>query len=163
MLVPLGLQRFRLIECLGGNNARLPGWFDFAPGEDMFAAYRTYVARLASEWAHDDDDLVVRLVAAARLLAGERDAARVLVDRLPRVPIVLDHGAGFCPVAPFHALSTALPLPPPLADSKRWLAGTPEQAALRTWLDEHLDKLEWHDVDAVYRFPSEGRRDTSAQ
>jgi hypothetical protein len=42
----------------------------------------------------------VTLLAAARLLSGDAEAARVIVDCLPAEQPKLDHGAGFCMVAP---------------------------------------------------------------
>jgi hypothetical protein len=52
---------------------------------------------------------------------------------------------------PLYALSTALPLPANLMDTNRWVARTPEQTALRTWLAEHRNKLQWAEADGVYR------------
>src|SRR5688572_3016445 len=126
-LSSLGFQRLRLLECLGGNNPRLPGYFSGPTDEDVLSAFRQYVIRLSRQWAAEADPLTVSLLAAARLLTGDLSAAHVVVDHLPAQPVKLDHGAGYCLVTPLVALSTALPLPPELADTTRWLAGTPEQ------------------------------------
>jgi hypothetical protein len=150
-LAPLGLQRLRLLECLGGNDLRLPGYFVPPEDVDVFAAFRLHVERLSRSWASERDPVVVSLLAAARLLTGDLAAADVILDHLPATPIELDHGAGICLVAPLFALSTSLPLPEPLTDTRRWVAGSPDQARLRGWLAEHRRDLRWADADAQYR------------
>jgi hypothetical protein len=70
---------------------------------------------------------------------------------LPAQAIELDHGAGICLVMPLYALSTALPLPATLRETKHWVQGSPEQAALRAWLAEHREKLQWAETEGVYR------------
>jgi hypothetical protein len=91
---PLGLQRLRLLECLGGNSPRLPGYFVPPDGVDILTAFRLYVERLSESWASERDAVVVSLLAAARLLTGDLAAADVVLDNLPATPIKLDHGAG---------------------------------------------------------------------
>jgi hypothetical protein len=149
-LSPLGTQRLRLLECLGGNNPRAPGYFIPEGDADVLGAFRHYVQRLSGQWAAETDDLTVSLLAAARLLTGDLSAAGVIVDHLPAKPTKLDHGAGICLVMPLHALSTALPLPRELVDTSRWLAGSPEQAALAAWLAEHREDLRWAEAEGVY-------------
>jgi hypothetical protein len=152
-LSALGSQRLRLLDCLGGNNPRLPGYFDRPAEQDVLSAFRRYVVRLSEQWAAEADPLTVSLLAAARLLTGDLAAADVVLDHLPEQPAKLDHGAGYCLVAPLFALSTALPLPSEVADTSRWLAGTPEQAAIRAWLADHQHQLQWVEADATYRLP----------
>lgn len=149
-LQPLGLQRLRVLACLGGDMPGAPGYFAPAPGADVFAAFREHVAALSRRWAAGDDPSVAALLAAARLLCGDLTAAETILDHLPAAPIERDHGAGFCLVLPFHALATALPLPRVLAETRRWLAGSAEQAALRAWLAAHCDRLRWVEAEAVY-------------
>jgi hypothetical protein len=149
-LSPLGTQRLRLLECLGGNDRRLSGYF--APGAgDIFTEFREYVRGLSARWEREDDPITVSLVAAARLLTGDLSAADVIVDHLPARATKLDHGAGICLVAPLHATSASLPLPTDLIDTSRWLAGSQEQVALRAWLAQHRDRLRWDEVAAAYR------------
>ena len=150
-LQPLGLQRLRALDCLGGNMPRAPGYFELADGDDIFAAFRAHVERLSRDWASASDPATVTLLATARLLAGDLAAAAVILDHLPPQPIKLDHGAGKCLVLPFHALAAVLPWPKDLADTQRWLAGSAEQTALRAWLAEHRDTLRWLEADGVYR------------
>jgi hypothetical protein len=38
ILAPLGLQRLRILDCLGGNEPRAPGYFDVQSGVDIFTA-----------------------------------------------------------------------------------------------------------------------------
>lgn len=149
-LAPLGRQRLRILDCLGGNNRWAPGYFEPDADTDIRIEFGRYVARMCAEWAGDADRMVHSLLAAARVLTGDLAAALVIVDGLPRAPIALDHGAGICVTAPMHALSAAVPLPSWLAETSRWLAGSPEQDALRAWLTEHSGHLRWVDADGVY-------------
>jgi hypothetical protein len=151
-LSPLGFQRLRMLHCLGGNSPRAPGYF-VAEGEiDVFTALRRHVQRLSQEWGAAADPLTQPLLATARLLTGDLSAAGMILDHLPIEAARLDHGAGFCLVAPLHALSAALPLPRELADTTRWLAGSREEEAIRAWLSEHGKDLQWVETDGVYRF-----------
>jgi hypothetical protein len=93
---------------------------------------------------------MISLLAAGRLLTGDVAAADVIVDRLPAEAYRLDHGAGICWVTPQYALSAALPLPENLKDTSGWLAGSDMQAALRTWLAGHRDRLRWFEVEGLY-------------
>ena len=136
-LAPLGSQRLRLLDCLGGNNRFAPSYFSPPSGVDVVEAFASYVAELSARWASETDPLAMSLLAAARLLTGDASAARVIVNRLPPTCPKLDHGAGFCLIVPQQALTATLPLPPELADTRRWLADSPEQSALRSWLDQH--------------------------
>jgi hypothetical protein len=149
-LSPLGLQRLRVLDCLGGNSPHAPGYFAPAADGNIFDAFGNYVAQVSQQWAAASDAATVSLIAAARLLTGDLAAADVIVDHLPAKAFKLDHGAGICQVAPLYALSTALPLPADLKDTRRWLAGSAEQSALRTWLAEHRDKVRWIEADGVY-------------
>lgn len=150
-LLPLGSQRLRALECLGGSSPQAPGYFAPAADVDIFDAFRRHVAQLSQQWAAETDPMTVSLLAAGRLLCGDLAAADIILDHLPAQAIKRDHGAGSCLVLPVHALATALPLPPTLADTRRWLAGSAEQAAVRAWLHEHRDALHWVEADGVYR------------
>lgn len=150
LLSPLGLQRLRVLDCLGGNSPHAPGYFTPPADGDIFNAFSCYVAQVSPQWATASDSSTISLLAAARFLTGDLVAAHVIIDQLPANAFKLDHGAGFCLVAPLHALSDALPLPADLKDTRRWVAGSVEQAALRAWLSEHRDKLRWVEADGVY-------------
>jgi len=136
---------------LGGNSPHAPGYFVPAADVDIFSAFRQYVELLSEHWAAESDPHAVSLVAAARLLTGDLSAAGVILDHLPAKATKLDHGAGICLVMPLFALSTALPLPGDLTDTRRWLAGSAEQTALRSWLTEHRDDLRWVEAAGEYR------------
>jgi len=153
-LAPLGIQRLRLLDCLGGNTPRAPGYFAPPADADIFAAFRDYAAQMSQQWGSRSDPLTVSLLAAARLLAGDVGAAEPIIERFPARPVVLDHGAGICTVMPLYALHSALPLPPELAQTRLWLAGSSEQAALRAWLAEHRAKLRWSEAEGVYEVKS---------
>jgi hypothetical protein len=150
-LSPLGFQRLRLLDCLGGNNSRAPGHFVAEGDADVFSAFRGYAQRLSHQWAAETDPLTLSLLAAARLLTGDLSAAGAILDHLPSKATRLDHGAGFCLVVPLQALSAVLPLPRELADTTRWLLGSPEEGAIRAWLSDHGNDLRWMEADGVYR------------
>ena len=152
-LLPLGYQRLRLLGCLGGDSPFTPGYFEPAPGTDIYEAFRHYVARMSQAWAAETDRMTISLLAAARVLIGDLYAASIIVDHLPAKPFKLDHGAGYCVVMPQTVLCTSLPLPAELTDINRWLAGSEVQTALRNWLKQHSGKLLWHENKGVYHFP----------
>ena len=135
-LAPLGLQRFRVLDCLGGTDPRSPGYLERPPATDVFAAFRSHVQMLSRRWDNRHEQ-TTRLLAAARVLIGDLGAADVILDRLPATAYRLDHGHGHCNVADIYALSVALPLPATLKDTTRWLAGSGEQAGLRSWLSSY--------------------------
>ena len=149
-LAPLGLQRLRLLDCLGGNSPKAPGYFDPSGDSEVFAAFAAYISDLSSRWATDSDPLFISLLAAGRLLTGEIAAANVIVEHLPTKAFKTDHGAGYCVIAPLQALKAALPLPAELTDIVHWIAGSPEQAALSEWLSEHTNTLRWSEAEGVY-------------
>jgi hypothetical protein len=156
-LAPLGPQRLRISSCLGGDMPRLPQYFDPSPDEDVFAAFRAFIARVAQSTQTASDALTRSLVGAGRLLTGDLSGAGEIIDHLPIQPPTLDHGAGYCLVAPVQALAAALPaLPPELRDTSRWLSGSSEQAALRQWLERHRGALTWDEPRAVYVLSGEG-------
>ena len=151
-LAPLGLQRLRIASCLGGDVPRLAQYFDPVPGEDVFAAFRAFVARMALSTQAATDASTRSLIGAARLLAGDLSGADEVIAHLPLQPPARDHGAGYCRVAPAQALAAALPaLPAELRDTTRWLAGSNAQSALREWLKRHRAGLSWDENRAIYR------------
>ena len=150
-LLPLGYQRLRLLACLGGDIPSAPGYFNPSSDADLFSAFRDYVARLSQRWSKETDPLSISLLAAARLLTGDLDAAMTILDHLPAKAVKLDHGAGYCVVMPQTALHTALPLPSTLADINLWLVGSPEQDQLRGWLTANRPRLVWDETDGIYR------------
>jgi hypothetical protein len=154
-LSPLGTQRLRLLDCLGGSTPRAPGYFAPPADANIFAAFHDHVAQMSRQWGSQSDPLTVSLLAAARLLIGEVDAAELIIDRFPARAVKLDHGAGICTVMPLYSLHSALPLPRELAETRLWLAGSPEQAALRAWLVEHRATLRWIEAEGVYKVQSD--------
>lgn len=149
-LLPLGLQRLRLLDCLGGTNPHASGYFQPAAGTDIFTAFHHYVTYLTHAWATESDPTTISLLAAARFLTGDLAAAAVILDHLPVEAAKLDHGAGICLVMPLYALKTGLPLPAELTETNRWLAGSADQAALRAWLAENGHRLFWIEAAGVY-------------
>lgn len=152
-LSPLGLQRLRLLDCLGGNSQRARGYFDPPPDSGIFSAFATHVRNLSVQRAGKVEPLTVSLLAAGRLMTGDITAARTIVDHLPVAAFEPDHGAGYCVTAPLDTLNAALPLPEDLRDTRRWTAGSPEQERLHAWLDRHERQLCWLEEGGVYVLP----------
>lgn len=149
-LAPLGTQRLRVLDCLGGNAEHAPGYFALSAEADVFAEFRGYVARIAERWGAEADPSTASLIGAARLLIGDLDGAGAIIDHLPVTAVRLDHGAGYCLVVPIASLRSALPLPETLQDTGRWIRGSAAQAALRGWVDDHRDRLRWDERSGVY-------------
>lgn len=149
-LAPLGLQRFRLLDCLGATQPRSAGYLAPDPAVDPFLAFRSHIAALSRLWAAEPHEQTASLLAAARLLSGDLAEADAIIDRFPARPYEPDHGHGYCNVAHLNALSAALPLPVELKDVPRWVAGSRDQTALRAWLTEHRKRLRWVETDGVY-------------
>jgi hypothetical protein len=163
-LKPLGFHRLRVLDCLGGNDERVGRsfppvgrYFVPAPDENIFDAFRAWVAQESKRGAETTAAFWILLLAAGRLLTGDLTAADVILSHLPAEPYKTDHGAGYCYLAPLEALRDALPLPAELRNTVRWvlrwLEGSPEQAAVRAWLVEHRDMLRWVEVDGLYVLP----------
>ena len=147
----LGVQRLRILDCIGGNDTRSGRRFEPETGADVFDAFRSFVGATAPLWKDETHPVHVSTMAAAQLLSGNISSADVIVNLLPDRPYKLDHGAGRCLVAAIYALKNALPLPAELVNTDRWIAGSPEQAALRTWLNQNRDRLRWMEVEGEYR------------
>ena len=162
LLSVLGPQRGRILQHLGGNEPNLPGYFKLSPDTEILEAFDHHVRELSRKWAAEADSAVVSLLAAGRLLSGDLSAADTILDHLPTKPFKTDHGAGIALVMPLHAMRGALPLPPELVDTNRWIERSSEQATLREWLFQHRRQLSWIKVEGVYRFDIRGRNSTAA-
>jgi hypothetical protein len=150
-LALLGRERLRISSCLGGDVPRLPQYFAPSPDEDVFAAFRVFVDGMARRTQRATDALTRSLIGAGRLLTGELSGADEVIAHLPIEPYAREHGAGYCLAAPAEALAAALPLPPELRDTARWLAGSIQQGALLEWLSRHQRRLIWDEARAIYR------------
>ncbi len=149
---PLGRPRLRVLDCIGGNDEFGIGEFDPDASGSLLNSFRLYVLAAVAKWDNIGTDPVhLSNMAAARMLIGDLDAAGRILDLLPEKAFKLDHGAGRCIIAANLALRAALPLPPELQETKRWTAGSPEQAALREWLAQHRGRLRWMETEGVYR------------
>lgn len=147
---PLGLRRNLLLDCLGGHTPQAPGFLNFMAEVDVFAAFRSHIHELSCVVAFQSDHLTALLLATGRLLTGDLNAADVILDQLPARAPRLRFGQRYCLLMPFRTLSAVLPLPPELAEPDLWLAGSQEQAALRSWLAEHRSALRWAETEGVY-------------
>lgn len=149
-LAPLGHMRLRIVGCLGGDMPSLPQYLKLAPGETAFEAFRRFVAHMTQICSADRDPATRGLIGAARLLVGELTGADEILEHLPPTAVTLDQGAGYCRVLPARALQAALPLPESLRQAPSVLAGSREQAELRTWLEGHERSLVWEEPRGAY-------------
>jgi hypothetical protein len=150
-LSQLGVQRLRILGCLGGDTRQLPQYFDPQPGENVLEAFERFVERMVRQHGGEQaDSLTISLLATGRLLSGDLSGADDILDHLPAAPPQRDHGAGHCLNAGAAALSAVLPLPAAWSDSSRWLAGSPERAELQRWLEAHRAELTWRRAEGVY-------------
>lgn len=155
---PLGTTRLTVLACLGGDMPASPGFFAPAPGEEIFAAFARHVATLVTRFGPDENPLSRSLLGAARLVVGDLTGADAILDHLPPAPYPRDHGAGRCLTVPQRTMVAVLPLPPALAGSAAWLAGSATQRELRDWLAAHRGALRWSEPSCVYRFEVAGGR-----
>ena len=151
MMEQLGFQRRRVIACLYGNMPSYGHLFSVEDHETVFDAFRRFVLETDARWSTDTDPLRLSLVAVGQLLSGHLPASQRVLDLLPDQPYALEHGAGWCQTLPVKAFKTALPVPGNLDDTDRWLAGSPEQSALREWLTQHHGKLNWIEAEGRYQ------------
>jgi len=152
ILKPLGFHRNRLLSCLGADLPYALFFFQSDPEADPFTAYRTFVEELSAQWAAASDRATLTILAAARLLYGDLSAAGIIVDHFPQRPIRTDRDAGICLLSPHYALAATLPLPEALRDISAWLAASPQQTALRSWIEEHATNLHWNQPAGIYEF-----------
>jgi len=152
-LNPLGRERLRILDCLAGLQFRRSHRFNPPEGSDFFTAYREYMAGLLWLWAEVKDPLWISVAAAGRLLCGDISAADIILDHLSPQPF-MPRGVGYCRASAVWAMAHVLPIPRSLKEGnffeQRWLAGSPVQAELRTWLDAHRDKLRWDEKRGLY-------------
>lgn len=144
----LGFHRSRLLACLGVDLSESPVFHE----SDPFTLYRDFVEDLTLRWTAATDRATISLLAAARVLYGDLGAALIVIDHFPQRPIRTDRDAGICLLSPFYALATALPLPEALRDTSAWLAGSPQQTVLRSWIEEHAGRLRWNEPSGFYEF-----------
>lgn len=149
LLAPLGM-RLRVLDCLGGNMKGLEGYFEPSQSEDIHTAFHLYVKHLSSTWATQTDEHLLALLAAARFMCGEINAAKEILSYLPKAPIRLDHGAGYCFATPFYTLSAALPLPQDLSHAIHWIKGSNTEALLQQWIIDHTSLLYWNEIKGIY-------------
>jgi hypothetical protein len=149
-LAPLGLLRLRILSCLGGDTHVMPQYFATpGPDEDLFAAYRAFVRDMVERVRGEED--AYSLVAAARLVTGDLSAADDILNTLRAERFEPEHNTGFCVVIASTALGQVLPLPQEIAKPQpNYVAGSAEEAALRTWLAAHRDRLTWNEVEGLY-------------
>ena len=115
--LPLGINRFRILDCMGGNDNHSPDFFQAAPGQDIVEAFEDHFRRLCRKEGYLSHRGTRLLLTAARLLSGDMTAADVIIDELPVERIRLDHGSGYCKTAHLVALAAAVPLPKELQDT----------------------------------------------
>lgn len=158
-LEPLGPHRLRLLSCCMADRPNLPGYLPPPPpNADLLVVFRDYAKRMSALMGEDEGPLATALVAALRMMAGERAAIAVILDNLPTERVVLDQGAGYCMIAPYGALRAALPLPADFPDAYALVEGSQAQARLRAWLEENGDALHWDEAAGAWKVEVIDRR-----
>ncbi len=147
----LGPLRGQVLWCLGGNWEGHPGFFRLNDAPDVVLAYERHLDALGELWRDTTDDITKLLLSAGRLLCGFPAEAEVLIAHVSDAEGMNPHAKGRCILMPFRVCAAALPLPEALRDTRRWIAGSAEQAALWSWLAEHRDRLIWDRAEGVYR------------
>jgi len=138
---PLGTLRCRILVCMGADNPRSAAFFDPPADQSISKCLYQHLLRLHQTFA---DDPYSRIFVAAGLLSfGNLAVANEILHYLPRSPIVMDQAAGWCPLVPYEALATLLPVPEQYRNVKRWIEGSAESAAVERWLVEQGERLRW--------------------
>lgn len=147
----LGESRLRILGCLGGDFPSMPHYFAPAAGEDVVAAFRTFVEGRVREGDEHRDRLTQSLLGAARLLVGDVSGADQVLAHLPDAPMTRSRRLPPVALAPAETLLAVLPLASlEPAPASAWVAGSPEQVWLRQWLDQHRSQLVWDEPSGVY-------------
>lgn len=147
---PLGDLRCRILACLGADNRKLPAFFDPPPDRPIEESLHRHLLKLHEAFAADPDSR--RIVAAGLLSFGELARAGEILSQFPREPVVLDHGAGWCPLVAYSTVARLLPLPEEHRDPKRWIQGSADAGALWQWLQSHYDRLRWDSTTERFVF-----------
>ncbi|HUA61712.1 MAG TPA: hypothetical protein VML19_23355 [Verrucomicrobiae bacterium] len=140
-LQQLGNLRCRILACLGADNPRLPAFFDPPEDQPVSDCLHRHLLKLHEAFAGDADSQ--RIVAAGLLSFGELSRVHEILHLFPAEPTVMDHGAGWCPLIAYSAVSELLPLPKELQDVRRWLQGSTEATHLLQWLQLNYERLSW--------------------
>jgi hypothetical protein len=136
---PLGALRCRILACLGADNPKLPTFFDPTPDQPLHECLHQHLLKLYDKCAADPESR--RIVAAGLLSFGELARADEILSQLPREPMVIDHGAGWCSLIAYSVVATLLPIPEEHGDPRRWIQGSSNAAAVVQWLDTHRSRL----------------------
>jgi hypothetical protein len=138
---PLGNLRCRILACLGADNPKLPAFFDPPQNGPMLESLHRHLLKLQQEFAADPDSR--RIVAAGLLSLGELARADEILSRFPLHPVAMDHGAGWCPLVAYSAVSELLPLPEELRDARGWVEGSATASGLMQWFHSNYNRLCW--------------------
>jgi hypothetical protein len=138
---PLGARRCRILACLGADNPKLPAFFDPPRDRPVHEYLHRHLLDLHEKWGDDPDSR--RIVAAGLLSFGELTRADEILSRFPPKAIVLDHGAGWCPMVAYTTVAALLPLPEQYRDASRWIEGSADATAVVAWFHTHRDRLRW--------------------
>jgi hypothetical protein len=148
----IGPLREPVLFCLGADREGSVGYFKVDPKFDIIQQYEDHIFRLSAFWTNTDGHWAQLALSAGRLLCGRVTEADSLIGAVSDAKGMDPHAKGRCILMPFRVCAAALPLPEALRDTRRWIAGSAEQAALRSWLAEHRDRLIWDRAAGVYRF-----------
>jgi len=138
---PLGTLRMRLLACLQADNPKLATFFDPPADCPVFECLREHWARLYKKFS---DDPYSRIFVAAGLLTfGDLRYVDDILNNLPRNPVVIDHGAGWCALVPYETVAAVLPIPKEHRNVRGWIQGSADASAVAQWLNENRSRLLW--------------------
>jgi hypothetical protein len=137
----LGTLRLRLLACLQADDPRVDTFFDPPADRPVLDCLREHWARLYEKFA--DDPYSQIFVAAGLLTFGDLRCADDILNYLPRTPVVIDHGAGWCALVPYETVAAVLPIPKEHRNVRAWVQGSADASAVAQWLNENRSRLLW--------------------
>lgn len=168
----LGGLRETIIQCLRGNLVRdKRNFFDINPKIDAVDQYCAYITSSFDKYFDESYRHEMRKLAihhkidyipgerwtdsslfTGLVLCGKVEKTQNVIDNFLEKECIEKNMMGRGTMMPFLMLSRALPLPPELSKTSEWYAGSPIQAALRSWLAENQDRLIWDRASGAYHF-----------
>jgi hypothetical protein len=139
---PLGTLRLRLLACLQADNPRLATFFDPPADRPIFECLHEHLGKLYEKFSDDPYSRI--FVAAGMLTFGDLPRADDILNYLPRSPVVIDHGAGWCALVACETVAAVLPIPPEHRNVRAWIQGSAEASAVTQWLNENRSRLLWN-------------------
>jgi hypothetical protein len=144
----LGVLRCRILACLGADDPKLPAFFDPPCDRPLYKSVYRHLLDLYENWGDDPESR--RIVAAGLLSFGDLTRVDEILGQFPHKAIVLDHGAGWCPLVAYSTVAALLPLPDQYRDASRWIEGSADAAGVVAWFRMNQDRLRWDSKAEVF-------------